>query len=490
MFGPFVWLGAESYLHKDIMAAVSKRKVRPSKVNLRAYPKNTILDRLYLWFAGRHWVILGVVGLVLFFLEAYDFNRYHGDITHIFEFVIYLSLLFVVGLLIDLLMTEIRIQTQTKEILDFKHKISLEFSKYHEWDNLVKHIARFPSRIAPVGRSCLLVSDALSGQLASVAQWNCTQEEMAELCAPEFCQGCPATDPEDEDTFYTCESDAPAGATKPGPQKYCLTFRYGGRILGILPFLLEPEATLTDVQMELFENIGDEIANALQAGQDRRAFLEMRRSETALAERREFSHYLHDHLGQNLGYLHIKMDQLIMERQNLSSEKVFADLEQMQEAVNESYEIVRGILERIHSETSPSLTNLLMEHARKISQRSNLSLDFKTKGQAATLPVEIQRAVFYAFEESLSNAEKHARATKVEVLAEWGEADFALTISDDGVGFDPQSVDTDQHFGMEILNERMAKVNGHVTVTTSENSGTVVSIQVPNPGDGRVGGEL
>ncbi len=471
------------------MVAVNRRKVRPSKVNLLAYPKNTALYRLYLWFAGRHWVILGVVGVLLFILEAYDFTRYHGDITHVFEFVVYFTLLFVVGLLIDLLMTEIRIQTQTREILDFKHKISLEFSKYHEWDGLVKHIAHFPSRIAPVGSACLLVPDAISGQYSSAAQWNCTPDQMAELCAPEFCQGSPATDTDDDGTFYICEPDHLPGAVKTGPQKYCLTFRYGGRILGILPFFLEAGASLTEVQTELFMNIGDEIANALQAGQDRRQFLEMRRSETALAERREVSHYLHDHLGQSLGYLHIKMDQLMMERENFTSQKILEDLGQMQEAVNESYEIVRGILERIHSETAPSLTNLLMEHARRISQRSNLELDFKTKGSPAPLPAEVQRTIFYAFEESLSNAEKHAHASKLEVLAEWGERDFALTVSDDGVGFDPNSVDTDQHFGMEILNERMAKVNGQIKITTSENSGTVVNIHVPNLTYGRIGGE-
>ena len=260
--------------------------------------------------------------------------------------------------------------------------------------------------------------------------------------------------------------------------------------MGILPFVLEPGESLTEWQVELFENIGDDIAIALKGGQERHAFYEMRTSEAALAERREVSHYLHDHLGQSLGYLHIKMDQLIIERDKLTLDRVYDDLSKMREAVNDSYEIVRGILETIHEETAPSLTNLLMEHARKISQRSNLEIDFKAKGNPVPLPAEVQRAVFYAFEESLSNAEKHAQASKIDVLAEWGKEHFGLTISDDGVGFNPQSVDTDQHFGMEILNERMAKVNGHITLTTSEDSGTIVNIHVPNPSAGRLRGGL
>ena len=464
--------------------------VRKSKNNLFAYPRNSIFYKVYLWIAGRHWWILGLAAFVLTLIEGYSFFIHHGDPIHVIELVIYLLLLFVVGVLIDLLITEIREQTQTKEILDFKHKLSLEFSGYHEWEGLVNHIVRFPGRIAPVKQACLLVADTMSGQLMPAALWRNDGQEGNDDCSLEFCQDCLAMDPAGERTFYPCEPASAVAGVIHQPQKYCLSFRYGGRVLGILPFLLEEGQSLTESQKEILENIGDEIGIALQAGQDRKAFFEMRTSETALAERREVSHYLHDHLGQSLGYLHIKMDQLIMEKDTLSLETVYDDLEQMRAAVNESYEIVRGILETIHSETSPSLTNLLIEHARKISQRANLTIDFKTRGKPTPLPADVQRAVFYAFEESLSNAEKHSQASKIEILADWGIDQLRLTISDDGIGFNPEAIDTDQHFGMEILNERMAKVNGRITLTTSENSGTIVNIHVPrSPGDG-LGGEI
>jgi nitrate/nitrite-specific signal transduction histidine kinase len=176
-----------------------------------------------------------------------------------------------------------------------------------------------------------------------------------------------------------------------------------------------------------------------------------------------------------------------MEKENLSMDTFYADLEQMRKAVNESYEIVRGILETIHSETVPSLTNLLVEHARKVAERAHLQIDFKTRGKPTPLPPEVQRAVFYAFEESLSNAEKHSQASRIDILADWSIDELALTISDDGIGFNPQTIDTEQHFGMEILNERMTKVNGRIKLTTSENSGTVVNINVPRNFDGKDG---
>jgi len=141
---------------------------------------------------------------------------------------------------------------------------------------------------------------------------------------------------------------------------------------------------------------------ALKNGQDRKIFYDMMASETALAERRTVSQYLHDHLGQNLGYLHIKLDQLITQGQQLSLEKVVHDLEMMRTAANDSYKIMRGILETLHPETSQTLTNFLLEHAKKISSRANFELDFQTKGKPFLLPQEVQSAIFFAFEELLS----------------------------------------------------------------------------------------
>jgi nitrate/nitrite-specific signal transduction histidine kinase len=205
----------------------------------------------------------------------------------------------------------------------------------------------------------------------------------------------------------------------------------------------------------------------------------MHSSETALAERRTVSHYLHDNLGQNLGYLCFKLDQLIIEKDLLSRENLISDLETMREAANDAYEIVRGTLETIQMETTPQLTNLLIEHAKKVSHRANFELEFKTKGTPYPISPNIQRTVFYIFKESLSNVEKHAKASKVHVLTEWNEENLTVTISDNGIGFDLHSVNTDRHFGLEIMNERISKVNGRLTFTVSENSGTSVNISVP-----------
>jgi signal transduction histidine kinase len=396
-------------------------------------------------------------------------------------------LLWVIGLLLSSLSRGFRNQNRIIKILDAKHKLSMEFSRYHEWDVLVNQIAVFPSTIVKAAQSCLFVSNIITNQFEMVSQWSQGGEDVVELCMGASCQECFRNRSGNELALFQSVSEPLAGGFYSQAHKYCLAIRDEERLLAILQFILEPGQSLTDEQVDIFRNISDDFAVALKAGQDRQVLQEMLTSETALAERRSVSHYLHDHLGQSLGYLHLKMDQLLTNKAQLSLSTVLNDLELMRSAADESYGIVRGVLETMRPETTQTLTNLLLEYARKLSQRANFKLDFKTSGKPLFLPAEAQSAAFYAFEELLSNVEKHARATKVVIRANWSPSELTLTISDDGVGFDPQQVNSDQHFGLEILNERMARVNGQVTLITSENTGTVANILVPVSAESRLG---
>jgi two-component system, NarL family, nitrate/nitrite sensor histidine kinase NarX len=340
-------------------------------------------------------------------------------------------------------------------------------------------MARFPSTIAAVEKSSLLVFDSLSNQFELAAQWPETGNPVVDLHSIESLQKQLRQRPGVSLTFRQCDANQSSANPQSQTRFFCLPIQYGKTLLGIMQFKLKAGEALTNEQDYIFMNIGDEFAFVLKAGQERKKYYEMTTSETALAERRKVSRYLHDHLGHNLGYLHFKLDQLVSMKHEISLETIVGDLEHMRKAAQESYELVRGTLETMRPETVPLLTNLLLEHARKISTRANFEIDFKTIGKPVPLSIDANRAIFYVFEEALCNTEKYARASKVDIIAEWGDDNFALTITDNGVGFNLESIDADLHFGLEILHERMEKVCGQVTINSSEDSGTTVYVQVP-----------
>jgi nitrate/nitrite-specific signal transduction histidine kinase len=129
----------------------------------------------------------------------------------------------------------------------------------------------------------------------------------------------------------------------------------------MLKFRLKESVSLTQDESKVFRNIGDEIAVALLAGRAQKRISELQSAEIAMAERRMVSAYVHDNLGQNLGYLHLKLDQLGKDENFLRSKNFLRDLNHLREVANDSYEMVRELLKKMQPETIPNLTNLMKE---------------------------------------------------------------------------------------------------------------------------------
>ncbi|HEY3312674.1 MAG TPA: ATP-binding protein [Anaerolineales bacterium] len=438
------------------------------------------MSKILNWVVRKHWWLLGFVALMLLLLEGVDIIQARDTKIHFAELVIYLVMLAIIGVLYDSAFRAVHSRAKINNLIEYKHKLSLEFSIYNDWDVLVTQLTRFPGSIAPVESSSLYVCDSISNQFELVSLWPPDQK----MANPELAA---AIKKHLQNNSGELKEFSPVGengsveTSLANAQTFCLPIRFGQGLLGLIGFKLKDGQALSIDQRDVFKNIGDEIGFAFKVGQDRKAYLEMNASETTLAERRRVSHFLHDHLGHNLGYLHLKLDQMILNKEQLTIENVVEDLAHLRKAAADSYEIVRGTLEAMQPQTTPMLNNLLMEHARQVSNRANIEIDFHTTGNQFPLTVDIKRVIFYVFEEALSNAEKHARASKITVFTDWNEDSIAMTISDNGVGFNPEDVNTDRHFGLEILRERLEAVGGQVSLVSSEDAGTTISVWIPLP---------
>jgi signal transduction histidine kinase len=53
-----------------------------------------------------------------------------------------------------------------------------------------------------------------------------------------------------------------------------------------------------------------------------------------------------------------------------------------------------------------------------------------------------------------------------------------LTITDDGIGFDPEIVSRDDHYGLVGMHERALLCNGHLDIDSTPGTGTTVRLTV------------
>ena len=74
---------------------------------------------------------------------------------------------------------------------------------------------------------------------------------------------------------------------------------------------------------------------------------------------------------------------------------------------------------------------------------------------------------------------RHARADRMSLTARREDGRLVLEVVDDGVGFDPDDVATDDHFGLRAAESLVNEHGGTWEVESAPGSGTMVRVEVP-----------
>jgi len=91
----------------------------------------------------------------------------------------------------------------------------------------------------------------------------------------------------------------------------------------------------------------------------------------------------------------------------------------------------------------------------------------------------IEDAVYRLVQESLTNAVKHAEATRVTIEVAEAAGAISFSLEDDGRGFavgDPST-----GFGLVGMRERVALLRGDIAITSELGGGTRIAVSIPVP---------
>ncbi|MEV0374571.1 sensor histidine kinase [Streptomyces sp. NPDC050636] len=108
--------------------------------------------------------------------------------------------------------------------------------------------------------------------------------------------------------------------------------------------------------------------------------------------------------------------------------------------------------------------------------------EFTVTGMVEPLHDEIEATLLRIAQEALTNAARHARATRVGVTLSYMDGEVTLDVRDDGCGFDraalpPRTVSGG--FGLGGLRARTERLAGTVDIESEPGQGTAVSARVP-----------
>jgi signal transduction histidine kinase len=104
-------------------------------------------------------------------------------------------------------------------------------------------------------------------------------------------------------------------------------------------------------------------------------------------------------------------------------------------------------------------------------------------GEERRLPAHIELAVFRVVQEAMTNVEKHAQATTLDVTLNFETDSINILIKDNGKGFELSGELADLpragRLGLVGMEERVRLIGGKINIRSEVNKGTTVSIQVP-----------
>jgi signal transduction histidine kinase len=125
-----------------------------------------------------------------------------------------------------------------------------------------------------------------------------------------------------------------------------------------------------------------------------------------------------------------------------------------------------------------SLADAVERAAGRFAEESGVPARHDTTGTPRKVPAETEIVLLRAAQELLANVRRHAGANAVAVRLDYTDPGaVALTVTDDGAGFDPARVG-DASYGLRMLRTRAERLDGTVVVTSGD-AGTTVALTLP-----------
>jgi two-component system sensor histidine kinase UhpB len=114
-----------------------------------------------------------------------------------------------------------------------------------------------------------------------------------------------------------------------------------------------------------------------------------------------------------------------------------------------------------------------------IAQPGSVAIEPSIRVGARRFGAETEIAAYRVLQEALTNAVRHARASRVEVTLEADEAELRLTVADDGVGVAADALAGSGGVGLRGMRERAILLGGSFAIGPSASGGTLVTASFP-----------
>lgn len=203
--------------------------------------------------------------------------------------------------------------------------------------------------------------------------------------------------------------------------------------------------------------------------------LEERQAMSALEERKGLARELHDSVKQQA---FAASAQLGAVRAHLNNDlsKAETNLTEAERLVYEVRQELNDLIQELHPVTlqGRGLVNEVREYAEDCSKQSGIDITVLVQGERS-IPFEIEQTLFRIIQTSLANVVRHSKAEHSEIKLNYYDHRVKLSVTDDGVGFDP---DTNKYgLGLRSMRERAESIDADLRISSQIDAGTKIEVE-------------
>ncbi|MBF0328786.1 MAG: PocR ligand-binding domain-containing protein [Nitrospirae bacterium] len=196
-------------------------------------------------------------------------------------------------------------------------------------------------------------------------------------------------------------------------------------------------------------------------------------------ERRSIARELHDEIGQMLTVINLSLETAAS---RTSSGEMHKILDEIQESVGQLLGKVRDLSLNLR----PSmLDDLGLVHAlqwqfNRFTNNTKIKIMFRHSTTSNRFNPEVETAAYRIVQEAITNIARHASTEEAEVVLTENKEKLFITIEDKGKGFDSKNVLANGNtLGLPGMRERLTMLGGSMTIISSAETGTRISIEIP-----------
>jgi signal transduction histidine kinase len=228
------------------------------------------------------------------------------------------------------------------------------------------------------------------------------------------------------------------------------------------------------------------VAGSVRVVEKRRLQQHLKRLEQERAlerERTRIAQDLHDIMGAKLCRI-----SFLSEHARRCEVVTVEHQEEMRSISDDSREVLQSLDEMVwavnpQNDTLDHLMSYVGQYAQEYFRKTGVECDLKIPERVPFQPLSSQSRhhLFLAVQEALANILKHSGATRATIAMTCRSADFMIVISDNGIGFDPVTSESNSPSsaagfcnGLGNMRRRLGELGGRCAIESQMGQGTTI----------------